>query len=586
MKPKHPDVSKIIVGKLFNAKFFFSNLIVPCLELLLYCAVFLFFSNQVLPIGVNAIFTSRLGLYLIVPLVLMLIILFFQVRHQIPGFKDFTKPKEDFHPADLLLVLLPLSPVIQYILNNQGMLSIVDSLVILVFFFLFSVLLILVIPWILGGIGSTSAMKIVGLTFCFTITYMAILSQDFAWLGKGSLKVQLLFFFTFLFVAYFLYSLKNKWILYISILAFFLSNLILQLPAFNEKNNAEFVPLSEFKLISAVDGKEPALKPNVYLMVYDAYVPHETLMAYGIDNSEQEDYLREMGFAFYPHTYSLSADTMRSMGRVLNASLEIEGDLNSSVAGDGKVIQHFKKTGYTTYGIFPYDFMFRGRTPKYDLYTPEYSAPPFSHMLSAILIGEFRFDIGFYGQGHSEFVAKKELMLQDATQHRSFVYMHTNVPSHSQNSGACLPDEVDLYETRLKEANREMRQDLDMIIENDPSAIVIVAGDHGPFLTKNCVVLSGKYDLSDITRLDIQDRYGTFLAIKWPDSDHSQYDKITILQDIFPAIFAYLYQDPGLLETKLDPVIVLDNVISGATVNNEVISGGVNDGEPLFLSEQ
>ncbi len=97
-----------------------------------------------------------------------------------------------------------------------------------------------------------------------------------------------------------------------------------------------------------------------------------------------------------------------------------------------------------------------------------------------------------------------------------------------------------------------MRQDLALVIENDPGAILIVAGDHGPHLTKNCISdLGDVYDISEITRFDIQDRYGTFLAIKWPSSDFEEYDDITILQDLFPAIFAYIFEDQGLLESRL-----------------------------------
>jgi hypothetical protein len=129
-----------------------------------------------------------------------------------------------------------------------------------------------------------------------------------------------------------------------------------------------------------------------------------------------------------------------------------------------------------------------------------------------------------------------------------------------------------------------MQQDIQTIVENDPEAIVIVAGDHGPHLTKNCAETSGVYDISEISRLDIQDRYGTFLAIRWPTKDFAKYDDITVLQDLFPAVFAYLYKDTNILESKIDPVIPIPNSISGASVRNGIIYGGINDGEALFLS--
>jgi hypothetical protein len=129
-----------------------------------------------------------------------------------------------------------------------------------------------------------------------------------------------------------------------------------------------------------------------------------------------------------------------------------------------------------------------------------------------------------------------------------------------------------------------MQEDIAEIVDYDPGALIIIAGDHGPYLTKNCASLTGSYDISEVTRLDIQDRFGTLLAIRWPTKDYAAYDKITVLQDIFPAVFAYLYQDPGILEAKIVPAILLPNRIGGVTVINGVISGGMNDGEPLYSS--
>jgi hypothetical protein len=59
---------------------------------------------------------------------------------------------------------------------------------------------------------------------------------------------------------------------------------------------------------------------------------------------------------------------------------------------------------------------------------------------------------------------------------------------------------------------------------------------------------------SEISRLDIQERFGTFLAIRWPaGGDADSYDDITILQDLFPAVFAYLFADEQLLEQNFSP---------------------------------
>jgi hypothetical protein len=125
-----------------------------------------------------------------------------------------------------------------------------------------------------------------------------------------------------------------------------------------------------------------------------------------------------------------------------------------------------------------------------------------------------------------------------------------------------------------------MRHDVEMVVENDPKAIVVVAGDHGPYLTRNCFGISDAF--AEVSRLDIQDRYGAFLAIRWPSEDYEEYDDITVLQDLFPAVFAYIFADPGLLEARIEPENREKNAISGVTIMDGVIEGGIDSGQPLF----
>jgi hypothetical protein len=149
----------------------------------------------------------------------------------------------------------------------------------------------------------------------------------------------------------------------------------------------------------------------------------------------------------------------------------------------------------------------------------------------------------------------------------------------------CGSSEVEEYRTDVMTANHEMRQDIQAIFEGDPNSIIVVAGDHGPRLTKTCEATVPAYDISEISRLDIQDRFGTFLAIRWPSPDFEAYDEITVLQDLFPAVFAYLFEDTTLLQARPDPVTVEWYMISGAKVVDGVIVGGVDDGKPLFTGE-
>jgi hypothetical protein len=305
------------------------------------------------------------------------------------------------------------------------------------------------------------------------------------------------------------------------------------------------------------------------------------MLAYGIDNSSQEQYLENLDFQIYPHTYSVGANSITTISRVLNASVDFYGNVRKGVSGDGVVQNLLKGFGYKTYGVFESATFFWGIAPRYDYSFPSYISSA-NVFLKAILMGEFRYNVVFKQVSREQFAVEKINLFSEESVVPRFIYAHTYLPTHSQNSGACLPNEVQLFKERLLRANFEMRQDVETIIEYDPDAVVIVAGDHGPYLTKNCTGTRTSYDISEISRLDIQDRFGTFLAIRWPTGDFEEYDDIIVLQDVFPAIFAYIFQDPRFLESKVEPAIIGENTISGATVIDGVIAGGVHSGEPLF----
>jgi hypothetical protein len=200
--------------------------------------------------------------------------------------------------------------------------------------------------------------------------------------------------------------------------------------------------------------------------------------------------------------------------------------------------------------------------------------------------GEFRFDVGFNDVPSDEFLEYKAAVFENVPDKPRFVYMHTLVPGHAQTSGKCLPNETALFKGRLDWANIEMKRDTATITQKDPGAIIIVAGDHGVHLTKTCTAnVPHGYGISDISRLDIQDRFGTFLAIKWPTEDFAEYDDITVHQDIFPAVFAYLFGDSSLLEAKVRPTTLFRQYLRGAWVEDGIIHGGINDGEPLFVGQ-
>jgi hypothetical protein len=311
------------------------------------------------------------------------------------------------------------------------------------------------------------------------------------------------------------------------------------------------------------------------------------MLGFGIDNSEHEAFLINQGFKIYPKTYSVGSPTIPSMSRVFNASTEFFGYPRRGIYGDGVVHNVFRDMGYLLIGLFPDNYMFQGVGSDYDYSYPEVKEEDITSdklLILTLLSGEFRFKLGLKDlpPSHEQYVVTKKEFFNKPFKDPVFIYSHSDLPGHAEFQSECRPNEVELFEEDLRRANNEMKNDVNTILENDPGSIIIVAGDHGPYLSNDCF-LPIKKDMSEISRFDIQDRFATFLAVRWPTKDFEKFDDIVVLQDLFPAIFAYIYDDQSILDLRIEPEILSTEKINGASVKNGIIFGGINDGESLFL---
>ena len=561
---------------------------VPLSILSLYCFSFFFLFTSRFPEDartVNTVFANRAGIISLF-LAAAALLIYLSVMKLSPGSGlSLIRKREKLLAADFLLLLLPLAPVVQYVINNRDILSTGAALQVITTFLIFSLVVVIVLPAALSILASRKTLMITGMTFAFMVTNMAALSARFRWFQAGSLRIQLIVLAAVFIAARVLYrSAAGRKFLYSFVAIFFLSNTFIHLAAPGSTGVAPVGDDSENRLMEIAGTEIPLFTPNIYFLVYDAYVINETMLEYGLDNRDQEEYLESLGFTIYPHTYTVGEYTIPTISRTLEVSAEYYGSPRRGVSGDGVVQNLLKNFGYRTYGIFQSDRFFQGIGSSYDFYFPAVNTRASVRLLiKAILMGEFRFDVAFDRPSREEFVESKMGVFRDISPQPRFVYMHDYLPGHSQISGRCLPDETDLFWERLIEANHQMRLDLEKILQGDPGAIIIVAGDHGPYLTKNCSATGPDYHISEISRLDIQDRFGAFLAIRWPEENFSEYDDIVVLQDIFPAIFGYIFRDRGFLQARIEARTLAPDFISGAEVVDGIIRGGINDGEPLFL---
>ena len=491
-------------------------------------------------------------------------------------------PWADFKFSDLLFTLVPLVPIPRYFALNLDYLTLYSGLILIAVIFTSTVVLVNLIPTVLGIFGDRFLLMSFSSAGLFILFSMASFSNSRAWYDTGSLIEQLLLLSGTIIVLAIL-SQAKKQVLAVAVISFLLLDLgssVWQAGSAGgggEKDGP--LPQAAPAWAAEVVSEPWESLPNVYFLVYESYANEETLNSYGIDNSRQMSHLLKLGFTIYDGTYTLTSGSLASIGRVLDVSPEVTGTSRHATAGNSLVANVFDSKGYSTYGIFPWDYFFLGEPLGYGTSFPDIEGPAHT-VLKSIFRGEFRAHESATVVDYESYLDEKRGILGAVDGGPAFLHTHNRFPGHSQNSGNCLPDEIGQYENRLELGNLEMNADLASISDLD-DAIIILVGDHGPSLTKNCTDLRGYYPSSEISRLDIQDRLGSFLSIRWPQRVPTGYE-IELLQDVFPAIFAFLVDD----ETILDEARVAGKTPRGSTgdvgVDAGVIVGGTNDGEDLF----
>ena len=113
-----------MLKKIWEVKFFISNVLFPLFVIFLYFVSFEYLLTRILkiPNGVNFVFVSQSRQYLSVLLVGCFLVFFIILRLSENKKVAFKNPGEKISSGDFILLLLPLTPVLQYTIINQDIL--------------------------------------------------------------------------------------------------------------------------------------------------------------------------------------------------------------------------------------------------------------------------------------------------------------------------------------------------------------------------------------------------------------------------------------------------------------------------------
>ena len=335
---------------------------------------------------------------------------------------------------------------------------------------------------------------------------------------------------------------------------------------------------SDRKGLAALLSGRAARTPDVYLLVYDALAPSEMMARYGIDDGPDTAYLTGNGFKVYDRSYSLFLSSKRSLGSVL----DMRADPRTAIAGPTTAARFFRRHGYRTHlvlssymleGADPaaVDFMFPSGLSRWDL----------GAMYRGIGGGQFKPELVFHDSPRPEWIATKRSVLAASSGPPRMMYAHSMLPGHSELTGSCLPDEAARYAARLLVAREEMRGDIEAALSSHRDAIIIVAGDHGPYLTGDCTYMNG-HPATSLTAEHLADRYAARLAIRWPATVAGKADQIHVLQDVMFAVSAYVLDDDRIWRHRPPAVTFGHGGIPDGAVREGRVMIGPDRGSPLL----
>lgn len=524
----------------FNSRYVFLGIV----EIILFASTLALYYGYVSPVTISSVF-PRKELYIIIHF-LGLFLFFLTFEKNLKISKESQNNKLRFDASLLLLLAVP---ILNYWINNQDCFTLIYTVK---FFSILGLLpfLMLLLGRILQKRYLPNNLLVPAIMGSFFVYYsMPIITNIFKQITEKNIILHIITLFFSLFFFIYLY-LKQKKILRIIVIVAIISSLPTLLFGFlNQKHKNQ--PIINDKLPQFLS-KKLTSKPDIYFLVYDSYVGTALMKYYGINNNKQIQYLKSQGFSLHENLYSLYSRSAKSIASTLNMS-HPKINLYAIIVGESVVNKFLQKEGYKTHYLLSPYFLNGAGSFKGDFSYPAVDIKKsygIDLMLNSIARGEFKFDVIYEGYDRNELRTIKREIFTKKTDYPKFVYTHSNLPGHSQDSGACLTDEVDRYKRKLQWANIEMKKDIEAILSSNRDAIIIVAGDHGPYLTGDCTNLLN-YNLEEITGIHLADRFGVMLAIRWPDAMVNEYENLDILQDVFFSVFSYLYKDKSILSHKI-----------------------------------
>jgi hypothetical protein len=300
--------------------------------------------------------------------------------------------------------------------------------------------------------------------------------------------------------------------------------------------------------------------------MYDAFPHRELIKELGLDSSKLDALLCKYQFKEYD-VYSIGDHTVLTMSQIFSIHHRQCYNMHSNrtiLGGSNLVNAVFKKHGYNNFVSVDVNDRWLFGNLGYVKVRPVYfndatkSSVDFVNSLkvvNAIFRGRVYGVLPLSLDGDKDYPAKlAEFANNNGGAKEIFAWSIGNYPGHSSVGGNGFEYEFKHWKPRYDRTIKNMEEDLVLTISKNPGAIIIVMSDHGPSLLDDATREYRALKDDQIEYMHFRDRYGAFMAIHWPDRKKAEkYDKeFNITQDVFPIVFAYLYDSPIPLKYKIE----------------------------------
>jgi len=293
---------------------------------------------------------------------------------------------------------------------------------------------------------------------------------------------------------------------------------------------------------------DPVTKPNVYFVLSDGMASFEYLRAVGYDGEQIRDYLSSNQFTVYEDTFANIHPTLLSMASILNfrlVSKNNEEQARQVIANPEELKNNLSNAGYRLEYHHMADYLLlRGCLA--DACYPSLGLVQEARAMFSRIIGKQFVDDGWksedYGVGRQAMLdaIKNSVANQSAP---TFRYVHYYDPahvSHAVRNNCDAGVETKKYLERVHAEFANIRDAIDQILDVDPGAIIIFAGDHGPWIDDNC-----SWSGVPQTLHGLRDRISAAIAVRWPDTYSGEFDA-----EIFSTVNLIKYVMYSLMEQK------------------------------------